>query len=138
MSNEQKKGDKPNNQNSTPNPFDNKKPKGQKSKFNPIWIYAILAVAFLGLTFLNPGSGTKKSTGEVLKMIQSGDVAKIKVVNRSRAEIYLTEDAKKASDYKKDVSTSRFGSTDLSPTYFLSDIGPEDKFDEKLRNMLEG
>ena len=133
MSNEQKKGDKPNNQNSTPNPFDNKKPKGQKSKFNPIWIYAILAVAFLGLTFLNPGSGTKKSTGEVLKMIQSGDVAKIKVVNRSRAEIYLTEDAKKASDYKKDVSTSRFGSTDLSPTYFLSDIGPEDKFDEKVQ-----
>ena len=51
MSKEQKKGDKPNNQNSTPNPFDNKKPKGQKSKFNPIWIYAILAVAFLGLTF---------------------------------------------------------------------------------------
>ena len=133
MSNEQKKGDKPNNQNSTPNPFDNKKPKGQKSKFNPIWIYAILAVAFLGLTFLNPGSGTKKATGEVLKMIQSGDVAKIKVVNRSRAEIYLTEDAKKASDYKKDVSTSRFGSTDLSPTYFLSDIGPEDKFDEKVQ-----
>jgi ATP-dependent metalloprotease FtsH len=133
MSNEQKKGDKPNNQNSTPNPFDNKKPKGQKSKFNPIWIYAILAVAFLGLTFLNPGSGTKKSTGEVLKMIQSGDVAKIKVVNRSRAEIYLTDDAKKASDYKKDVNTSRFGSTDLSPTYFLSDIGPEDKFDEKVQ-----
>ncbi len=133
MSNEQKKGDKPNNQNSTPNPFDNKKPKGQKSKFNPIWIYAILAVAFLGLTFLNPGSGTKKATGEVLKMIQSGDVAKIKVVNRSRAEIYLTDDAKKASDYKKDVSTSRFGSTDLSPTYFLSDIGPEDKFDEKVQ-----
>ena len=133
MSNEQKKGDKPNNQNSTPNPFDNKKPKGQKSKFNPIWIYAILAVAFLGLTFLNPGSGTKKSTGEVLKMIQSGDVAKIKVVNRSRAEIYLTDDAKKASDYKKDVNTSRFGSTDLSPTYFLSDIGPEDKFDEMVQ-----
>jgi len=137
MSNEQKKGNKPNNQNNTPNPFDNKKPKGQKPKFNPIWIYAILAVAFLGLTFLNPGSGTKKSTGEVLKMIQSGDVAKIKVVNRSRAEIYLTDDAKKASDYKKDVSDSKFGSTDLSPTYFLSDIGPEDKFDEKVQQAQE-
>ncbi len=133
MSNEQKKGNKPNNQNNTPNPFDNKKPKGPKSKFNPVWIYAILAVAFLGLTFLNPGSGTKKSTGEVLKMIKSGDVAKIKVVNRSKAEIYLTDDAKKATEYKKDVSESKFGSTDLSPTYFLSDIGPEDKFDEKVQ-----
>ena len=132
MSENKPKGKTPENQNGTPNPFDNKKAQTKKPKFNPIWIYAILAAIFLGITFLNPSGGLKKDTGEVLQMIKNGDVAKLNVVNRNRAEVYLTKEAKEKDTYKKDIRKPNFpGGEDLY-TYYLSDIGPADKFQETI------
>ena len=132
MSEDKNKGKTPSNQNNSSNPFDNRKAKSKKPKFNPLWIYAILAAIFLAITFMGPGTGVRKDTGDVLKMINNGDVARIKVVNRNRAEIYLTKDALKSEEYKKDVTTSRFPGAEQPYTYYLSDIGPADKFEETI------
>ncbi len=125
-------GKKSNNQRNTPNPFDTKKNKGGKPKFNYLWIYAILAVVFLGITYLGQNNGSKKGTGDVLEMVKKGDVSGIRVVNRNRAEIYLTKEAKSKEAYKKDIKESPFPSSAEVYTYYLSDIGPEDKFDDKI------
>jgi ATP-dependent metalloprotease FtsH len=132
MSEENKQGQNSENQKGTPNPFDNKKTPKKKPKFNPIWIYAILIAVFLGITLLSPSNGVKKETGEVLEMVKNGDVAQIKVLNRNKAEIYLTKEALKKDEYKKDVPTSAFPGAAESYTYFLSDIGPDDKFLEAI------
>ena len=132
MSENKLKGKTPENQNGTPNPFDNKKAQTKKPKFNPIWIYAILAAIFLGITFLNPSGGLKKDTGEVLQMIKNGDVAKLNVVNRNRAEVYLTKEAKEKDTYKKDIRKPNFPGGEDIYTYYLSDIGPADKFQETI------
>jgi ATP-dependent metalloprotease FtsH len=132
MSEDKNKGKTPENQNGTPNPFDNKKAQTKKPKFNPIWIYAILAAIFLGITFLNPSGGLKKDTGEVLQMIKNGDVAKLNVVNRNRAEVYLTKEAKEKDTYKKDIRKPNFPGGEDIYTYYLSDIGPADKFQETI------
>jgi ATP-dependent metalloprotease FtsH len=132
MSENKPKGKTPENQNGTPNPFDNKKAQTKKPKFNPIWIYAILAAIFLGITFLNPSGGLKKDTGEVLQMIKNGDVAKLNVVNRNRAEVYLTKEAKEKDTYKKDIRKPNFPGGEDIYTYYLSDIGPADKFQETI------
>ena len=132
MYEDKNKGKTPENQNGTPNPFDNKKAQTKKPKFNPIWIYAILAAIFLGITFLNPSGGLKKDTGEVLQMIKNGDVAKLNVVNRNRAEVYLTKEAKEKDTYKKDIRKPNFPGGEDIYTYYLSDIGPADKFQETI------
>ena len=132
MSENKPKGKTPENQNGTPNPFDNKKAQTKKPKFNPIWIYAILAAIFLGITFLNPSGGLKKDTGEVLQMIKNGDVAKLNVVNRNRAVVYLTKEAKEKDTYKKDIRKPNFPGGEDIYTYYLSDIGPADKFQETI------
>jgi len=132
MSENKPKGKTPENQNGTPNPFDNKKTQTKKPKFNPIWIYAILAAIFLGITFLNPSGGLKKDTGEVLQMIKNGDEAKLNVVNRNRAEVYLTKEAKEKDTYKKDIRKPNFPGGEDIYTYYLSDIGPADKFQETI------
>ena len=132
MSENKPKGKTPENQNGTPNSFDNKKTQTKKPKFNPIWIYAILAAIFLGITFLNPSGGLKKDTGEVLQMIKNGDVAKLNVVNRNRAEVYLTKEAKEKDTYKKDIRKPNFPGGEDIYTYYLSDIGPADKFQETI------
>ena len=133
MSEDNNKKENANNQQNRPNPFDIKRNKGKKPKFNSLWIYAILAVIFLGITFLGQNGGTKKETGEVLEMIKKGDVSKIRVVNRNRAEVFLTKEARKKKEYEKDVKESPFPAGQEAYTYFMSDIGPEDKFDEKIR-----
>ena len=133
MAEDKKGGEGSKNQQNRPNPFDKNKSKGKKPKFNYLWIYAILAVIFLGITFLGQNGGSKKPTGEVLEMIKKGDVDHIRVVNRNRAEIYLTKEAREKEEYKKDVKESPFPAGQEAFTYYLSDIGPEDKFDEKIQ-----
>jgi cell division protease FtsH len=132
MSEQNKKADKPKNQGGRPNPFDMKKNKGGKPKFNYVWIYAILAVVFLAMTFLNPTGGKQVTVDRVLSMVENGDVKKISVINRSRAEIYLTEDAKKAEEYKKDVPESAFSGSNAY-TYYLSDIGDYEFFNNQIK-----
>ena len=132
MSEQNKKADKPKNQGDRPNPFDMKKNKGGKPKFNYVWIYAILAVVFLAMTFLNPTGGKQVTVERVLSMVENGDVKKISVINRSRAEIYLTEDAKKAEEYKKDVPESTFSGSNAY-TYYLSDIGDYEFFNNQIK-----
>ncbi len=133
MAEENRNRQSPGNQGNNKNPFDNTKPKGKKPRFNYLWIYAILAVVFFGVTFLGQDGGKRKQTGEVLEMIKKGDVEKIRVINRNRAEIYLTKEALKKDEYKEDVKESPFPGSEQPYTYFLPDIGPEDKFDEKIQ-----
>ena len=66
MSEQNNKADKPKNQGDRSNPFDMKKNKGGKPKFNYVWIYAILAVVFLVMTFLNPTGGKQVTVDRVL------------------------------------------------------------------------
>jgi cell division protease FtsH len=132
MSEQNKKTGKPQNQGNRQNPFDMNKNKGGKPKFNYVWIYAILAVVFLIMTFMNPSGGKQVTVDRLLSMVENGDVKKISVINRSRAEIYLTDEAKKAEEYKKDVPESAFSGSN-SYTYFLSDIGDYEYFNNQVK-----
>lgn len=83
-------------QNSGPN----KKPTGG-FKFNPYWIYGILFIILIALTFYRPGSGANTNWVEVKKMILQGDVEKVKVVNDRLVEVYLTPEGRQKETYKK-------------------------------------
>ena len=131
MSEENKSGKKPKEQNNTTNPFNSKKTKTGKPKFNPVWIYAILVIIFIGITFLGPKSGKQISVDKLLTMVEEGTVEKINVINRSKAEIYITEEAKKDSEYKKDVPQGSFVNKNAY-MYFLSDIGDYEFFNNQV------
>ena len=119
------------NQGPRKNPFEAGNKKGKSPRFNYLWIYAILAVLFIGITFFGQDSGTPKSLGEVLEMVEDGDVESIKVINTERAQIELTEEARKKEKYKKDIGQGLFPSGE-EYTYYLPDIGDYQRFDEKI------
>lgn len=131
MSENKFSNDSPDNQSNNKNLFDKgpNKPKGPR--FNYLWIYAIIAVLFIGLTFFGKDNGTAKSMGEVLEMVRQGDVKSIKVVNGQQAQIELTDDAKKKDEYKEDQQPGILNGASKY-TYYLPSIGDYKLFDEKV------
>lgn len=118
----------------------NKKPAGQddaqKPKFNFYWIYGILAVVFLGLQFMNWGQGPERiDKGELIRMLQSGDVEKIDLVNRELAEIFIKAD--KVSKYQKKDDNNNLKAFSANQPHFLYQIGEVGTFEEDVRKAQE-
>ncbi len=111
-------------------------PKGKnpRNKFNFYWVYGIIAVIFIALTFTNWGSGTKQvDWGELRTMLQDQDIEKIVVVNKEEAEIFITKEALNESKYE-DVKNQGYQGTGPHYTYT---IGSYDAFKEDVEKAQE-
>ena len=123
--NPQKKG-------SSMNPFGSLKGGGKdgKSKFNFYWIYGILAVVLFGIQFIGLNDTGKQTNWRDLKlMLQNDDVAKIILVNKETAEIFIVPD-KLSQEAHKDIE-GKTGLNKNSPHYFYT-VGSVDKFYEDV------
>jgi len=107
------------------------------AKFNPYWIYGVLALFFIGLNFLPiTGSNSEPINFErFAEMAKQGDVKKLDVINEKYAQVYLTDDAvKNKKEQYKDASKSSFGSE--RPQYTF-ETGPSEKFADKVDALNE-
>ena len=68
-------------------PKGNGQPENRGPRFNFYWIYAIIGVFFLAMLLFPMQSAEELSKGELLEMVRQGEVEKIIVVNRKRADI---------------------------------------------------
>lgn len=87
----------------TPENNNNKTPK--KPKFNAYWIYAVAIMVFIGLQYYNGAlhSVSKTTPSQFENFLEQGDVAKVIIVNKSKAQVYLTKEAlSKEIHQKKD------------------------------------
>lgn len=111
---------------------------GQKRKFSFYWIYAILALVFLGMQFINlGGSDTKDITwNKFVKFLEKRQVEKVVVINKERAEIYIKQEAIKSDTAFKQFQTKNgFGSKSSKGPHFRFEILSSDKFEEKVRDV---
>ena len=117
-------------------PKGNKKPAGGAKfapKFNPIYIYGILLIAFFAIQYFTSGGTPVETSWQEVKntMLKNGDVAKIVVVNKSQSEIYLKESSYEKYKSKLDQG---FGSpTKVGPHFFFT-IGSIDVFEKNLES----
>ena len=65
--------------------------KNSKPKFNSNWVFAIVLVALIAFQFMFTGN-TIKSTDQksIVQMVVNHDIDKVIIINKERAEIYLT------------------------------------------------
>ncbi len=105
-----------------------------KPKFNFYWVYGILTVLFLAVTFLG-GNNTAKETdwGEVKQMLVNEDIDKIILVNKEFAEIYIKEDKKSNYDLKKGESNFAENAAD-----FYYQIGSIETFEKGVQEIQKG
>ncbi|MCF8246017.1 MAG: ATP-dependent zinc metalloprotease FtsH [Saprospiraceae bacterium] len=117
--------------------MENNQDNKNSTKFNPYWIYGVLALFFIGLNFL-PISGSTSDPINFEKfadMAKTGDVEKLQVVNKQYAEVYLTDDAlKNKKEQYKDASKSSFAN---KRPHYTFDIGPPESFAAKIDALNE-
>ncbi|MCC6721354.1 MAG: ATP-dependent zinc metalloprotease FtsH [Bacteroidia bacterium] len=118
------------------NPF-NKNKKPSSPKFSFYWIYGILAAIFLFFSYYSGNSAKTVTTKELKQMLSKGDVSKVIVVNRSKAEIFLTDSAKLKSEYKKDIDKGSVFEDAKAPNYLLEDIGDFETFSRLVEKAQE-
>ncbi len=99
-----------------------------RPKFNSNWIWGLLAVGFLAVNLLYTGKTTKQATqGELKKMILSRDVDKLVIINKERADIYLTESAIESGNYP-DATLPKGGLASATKPQFYHAFGTVELF----------
>ncbi|TDN96272.1 ATP-dependent zinc metalloprotease FtsH [Sunxiuqinia elliptica] len=125
-----------NNKNKQRSNLGNLKPGGKPPKFNPYWIYGIVIVIFLAIQYFSFGGGPVKTTWNEVRttMLAQHDIARIVVVNRDEAQIYLKEDS-----YEKyaDKLNTGFGAPSKFGPHFIFTIGTVETFENNLNEAQE-
>ena len=116
-----------NQKNQSKNPL-NPGGKPGKPKFSFYWIYGIMAVIFIALTFFGNDTVSKETDwGQVKTMLNNGDVEKIILVNKEIAEIYVKADKKSNYDIKTE------GGTLTQKPDFSYQIGSIESFEKRVQ-----
>ena len=107
--------------------------KKNKLKFNLYWLYGGLFVLFLLFQYFNfSGLAQKKvDSSELEKLLQSGDVEKVKIRDRQYAEIFIKREALDKPNYESFKKSPFFSSN--APLYEYN-IGDLRFFEEQLKN----
>ncbi|MFN7013355.1 MAG: ATP-dependent zinc metalloprotease FtsH [Bacteroidia bacterium] len=116
------------------NTFNKKTPKPGNG-FNFYWIYAVIAIIFIGLQVFNFGNAIKTTTWQEFenKMLKQGDVEKVVVVtNDLLAEVYIKKDSLKKAEYER-VRLKGFGKTENNGPHFVFNIGSVESFNSDLK-----
>ncbi len=114
------------------------KPDGKKPGFNFYWIYAILAVVFIGLQFFNWGStaveiSQMRFENEMLVWDEEdgSDIAQLKIVNKEEVEVFIKEERLDKEKYE-DVEPGRTIGETSGPHYVFR-IASVENFETMIR-----
>jgi len=100
-------------------------------KFNPIYIYGILLLAFVAIQYFSSGGSPVETNWQEVKntMLKNGDIEKIVVVNKTQADIYLKETSYEKYKSKLDQA---FGAPSKTGPHFFFTVGSIDVFEANL------
>jgi cell division protease FtsH len=106
-----------------------------KPKFNIYWVYGAIAVLFIGLQFFSISpKAIKIERNRVYEILESGDVDKITVVNKEKANIYIKED--RLSDPKySEIKENKLSGMSGNDPHFYYNIGSVESFNEVIKDV---
>jgi ATP-dependent metalloprotease FtsH len=101
-------------------------------KFSIYWIYAIVALAIIGLNFFYSGGSPVETNKQkvITQMLVKGDIERLDIVsNDRRVDVYLKKD--RVKNYKKEFENSFNSPSKNGPQFFFS-IGSPDEFQKDI------
>ncbi|WP_460218298.1 ATP-dependent zinc metalloprotease FtsH [Psychroserpens sp. MEBiC05023] len=107
----------------------------KKPKISPYWIYGFVIAAFLAIQLLSGGfggsDGKKINPSEFFNFMEQGDVAKLDIINRHEARVYLTKDALTKEVHKKAKPNTIIPSV-TPPANYTFEFGDQELFEKKI------
>ncbi|AVI51324.1 peptidase M41 [Pukyongia salina] len=116
---------------------ENKKPEIKKPRFNAYWIYAAIIMIFLGIQFFGGSSWSqpaKTTQSEFENYLRDGDVEKIEIINKKKAQVYLTTEARQKSVHTNNKTKSFFPAAANEP-YYQFEFGDLQNFENKINEI---
>ena len=103
-------------------------------KFNPWWIYGIVATIFIAMWVSGESrwvEPTKTSVSKFYEFLDANQVEKVIVYNKKTAEVFLKKEATSQKVHSKLPKQDFLGKPNLGPHYVL-EIGNDEIFQNKL------
>jgi len=109
----------------------------QAPKINPYWMYALIAISLIAITFWDVGQSPKDISWSKVKnqMLKNQDVSKIEVVrNTLDVKVYLK---KESLDKYPELFESKFDSPAKEGPHYAFEIGSVEVFSNQLEKAQE-
>jgi cell division protease FtsH len=118
---------------------DNKNLK-KKPKVSPYWVYGVIIAVFLSIQLFSGGfassAGMQTTPAQFLEYLDNGDVAKVEIVNKREARVYLTKEAQQLEVHKKSRPKSILPSVSPVPNYKF-EFGDLQNFEKDIRQSIQ-
>ena len=104
-------------------------------KINPYWIYGIIIVILLSISFLGEGSiksSNKTNTSDFERFLLNGDIDKVLIQNEKIARIYLKREALERNEHRIVSKKNFLGQVNESGPHYSFEFGDLKLFQEKL------
>ena len=113
-----------------------KKAGESKFSFNIYWVYVVIAITFIAMTFLPSISEDQHKLNEqsFRQMVLDRDVEKVVVVNKEVAEIYMSKAALEKEKYKHLKEKPLIGAQGAHYTYQIGDL---QNFEKNLNEIQQ-
>lgn len=113
------------------------KPENNKPKFNYYWIYGILILFFIGFQFFGNGFSQPAKTNpqEFETFLKNGDVKKVVIINKTKAQVFLTKEAKQKEEHKASQKEELFPAGN-TPDYVFQ-FGDVQNFEDSITKISE-
>ncbi|MGM5470578.1 ATP-dependent zinc metalloprotease FtsH [Flavobacteriaceae bacterium LMO-SS05] len=111
----------------------------KKPKLNPYWIYGIVISIFLAMQLFYGGFGGQSpatiTPSRFLEYLGNGDVAKIEIVNKREAKVYLTKEAVEKEVHKATKPNNFLPSMTAAPNYTF-EFGDLQNFEKDINDTI--
>jgi len=126
------------NRNNTQDSNNNNNDKKPFPKFNIYWVYALIAIFFIALNFMNLGGNPKEITWQEFQrnMLKNEDVKKIVVINKQKAEVYIKDEALNKQQYDELFEDGMFSVPKEGPHFYFT-IGSLEMFEQRIADVQE-
>ena len=104
-------------------------------KINPYWIYGIIIVILLSISFLGEDSlksSNKTNTSDFEKFLLNGDIDKVLIQNEKIARIYLKREALERNEHRIVSKKNFLGQVNEAGPHYSFEFGDLKLFQEKL------
>ncbi len=113
-----------------------KKEKTPSPKISSYWLYASIALFFIGMSFFNDSEamedGQQINISTFERYLNSGDISKVLVINKNLAQVTLTSQAYDKPEHKPAHKTNIFGHANVKGPHYQFEVGNLELFQKKL------